>query len=799
MPITVNFQDYSKDALLQELQELHLKYELLSKSHEKHVAESNNIHEELRKSEDKFRKAFITSPDSVNINRLSDGMYISINKGFTKISGYTEEEVIGKTSLELNIWADTADRDKLVKKLLEEGYVENLETFFLMKNGSLRNGIMSASIIDLEGIPHILSITRDITDRRYAEIALYQSENKYRELIELAVDGILLGSSDGTLISANSYILNLTGRSLDQLLGMNISELFSSETLKNNPLRFDLLQKGETVINERSIIRPDGRLIPVEMHTKMMPDGTYQSIFHDITERKEAERALLESEEWFRNTFEQAGDGILYLNYDGKIIAVNKSFAEMHGYTVEEIRNMQMYDLDCPEAKEFYMERMQLLKEGETLKFEVEHYHKAGHRIPLEVTAKRLTIGSEDYIMSTHRDINERLKIEAAMKIAREKAEASDRLKTSFLNNISHEVRTPLNGILGFAEIISKTDLTFEERTEAILMVHESSSRLLETITNYMDISLLVSGEMIVKKREFSPDYVLRKIFNKFTPLASSKKNDFVLNMPAMSDKCLINSDPEFIHKILTHLLNNSIKFTENGAIRFGFTIQGNYLEFFVSDTGIGIGQDSLNRVFNSFEKEEQIKNRPSEGSGLGLSISKGLIELLGGELRVETEKGRGAKFFFSQPLLSIVKEKSNVSNDFTSKQRVGLSTILIAEDDEINFFYIRTLLQRSTAAEIIRAANGREAIEKFKSNPGIDLILMDMKMPEVDGFEATRQIRQLNSDVPIIAITAYAMAGDEESVLSSGCDGYLSKPISGKSLLDKIGEFVKVQNLRVL
>jgi two-component system cell cycle sensor histidine kinase/response regulator CckA len=286
------------------------------------------------------------------------------------------------------------DRDKLVNDLRENGVVENLEAEFMMKNGTVLTGMMSATIIDLNNVPHILSITRDITEKKNSAIALQMSESRYRELIELAVDGILMGSSDGTIIGANSYILNLTGRTLDQLLGINIASLFPASEMEMMPLRYDILLQGETVINERNLIRPDGHMVPIEMHTKMMPDGTYQSIFRDITERKAAEKALRESEVWFRNLFEQSSDGIFYITYDGKIIMVNRSFAEMHGYTLEELKNMNLRDLDCPESKLFHHDRMRRLKEGENLKFEVKHFHRDGHKIPLEVIANRVTVGS---------------------------------------------------------------------------------------------------------------------------------------------------------------------------------------------------------------------------------------------------------------------------------------------------------------------------------------------------------------------------------------------------------------------
>jgi PAS domain S-box-containing protein len=246
----------------------------------------------LIRSEELFRKAFVLSPDSININRLSDGLYVSVNEGFRNITGYTEEEINGKTSNNLNIWADLGDRDKLVKMLRTEGKVINMESRFKMKNGTFRDGMMSATIIDLDGIPHILSITRDVTEKKRIENELKESEIRFRELVELAPDGILLGSHDGTIQGANSRMLSITGRTLTDLIGMNISSLFSDVALNSVPLRYDLLQDGLSISSERVIIQPDGTEVPIEMHTKMMPDGSYQSIFHDITERYRSQEEI---------------------------------------------------------------------------------------------------------------------------------------------------------------------------------------------------------------------------------------------------------------------------------------------------------------------------------------------------------------------------------------------------------------------------------------------------------------------------------------------------------------------------
>jgi len=888
------------------------------------ILKRKQAEEKLQASEDKFRKAFITSPDSVNINRLEDGRYILINKGFTKITGYSEEEVVGKTSLELKIWTNLNDRVKLVNGLKEKGEVENLETTFLMKNGSIRNGIMSATIIDLDGIPHILSITRDITDRKYAEIALKDSENKYRELIELAVDGILTESSDGTIIGANSYMLILTGRSLDEILGMHISELFSADNLIVSPLRSDLLQKGETVINERDIIRPDRIQVPIEMHTKMMPDGTYQSIFRDISKRKLADELLRENQQMLQNVLANfpgvvfwkdkqsnylgcnqsfaVGAGLKspqeiigktdfdlpwgtteamgYRNDDrividsgqpklhiiemqhqidscviwldtnkiplrdstGEIIGiigvsaditdlklaeeslkesekryrelflnnpvptyifdtesfefveVNDAMVENYGYSREEFAMMTLKDIRIPEEVDDMIKSVR--ENGKDAFHSTSTYHrkKDGTVFPVEITSHFLTEknGRETRLVLVI-DISESVKAAEHMKLAMEKAEASDKLKTSFLNNISHEVRTPLNGILGFAEIMSQTDLSKEELRDSLSMLHESSNRLLDTITNYMDISLLTSGNMTVHKKDFIPAQELKRIYNFYKTICSDRKLNFHLEVPENSENLFVNSDPEIFNKILTQLLSNAIKFTEKGTITIGFEKYENRFEFFVKDTGIGIVKDSLINIFDRFVKLDINSSFQTEGSGLGLSIAKGMINILGGDISVKSELKVGSEFTFSIPLINGKVISPNVVSGMENKRLLSRSVVMIAEDDEINLFYLNALLKQETGARIIHARNGKEAIDLFKANPEINLILMDIKMPEIDGLEATKQIKMLNSYVHIIAITAYAMSGDEERIIAAGCDGYLSKPIKKKSLLEKIEEFIAI------
>jgi CheY-like chemotaxis protein len=308
-----------------------------------------------------------------------------------------------------------------------------------------------------------------------------------------------------------------------------------------------------------------------------------------------------------------------------------------------------------------------------------------------------------------------------------------------------------------------------------------------------MDISLLISGEMIVRKKELSPDKLLDELFQKFKQACDAKNIELSLIIPESSDKLIINADADLLSKIFTQLLNNAVKFTEKGIIQFGYSRKQDKLEFFVSDSGIGIGKEFTENLFNLFVKEERIKTRPNEGSGLGLAVSRGLVELLGDNLFVDSGKGKGSKFYFTIPLINKYILPPEIINVGPARSKTRLSTILVSEDDETSFFYIKTILGQNTSAKIIHAVNGRDAIEKFRDNPDIDIILMDMKMPEVNGLEATLKIKAINPDIPVIAITAYAMVGDEKRILDAGCDSYISKPISKQALLDKIAEFIKV------
>jgi CheY-like chemotaxis protein len=274
--------------------------------------------------------------------------------------------------------------------------------------------------------------------------------------------------------------------------------------------------------------------------------------------------------------------------------------------------------------------------------------------------------------------------------------------------------------------------------------------------------------------------------------LSLSVNLNLVLDIYESDIDLILVNDNEVIRKIIHHLISNAIKFTETGYVKFGYRTRSGEIEFFVEDSGIGIAKESLSVIFERFVKEERNPYKISEGSGLGLSIVKGMVAILGGDIRVDSELGKGTSVYFTLPITE--KSVISVANppDVVSSESEGDLKILVAEDDETNYFYLKAILSREGGMTILHALNGQEAVDLYKSNPDISIILMDIKMPVMDGIEATRQIKLMNKNVPVIAITAFAMSGDEERVLQAGCDAYLSKPISKKNLLDKIELFTK-------
>lgn len=378
------------------------------------------------------------------------------------------------------------------------------------------------------------------------------------------------------------------------------------------------------------------------------------------------------------------------------------------------------------------------------------------------------------------------------LKISKEKAEQSDRLKTAFLANMSHEIRTPMNGILGFSELLKKPNLTGEEQQQYVENIKKSGVRMLNILNDIIDISKIKSGLMEVDIEEFDVNEKMDCIYNLFKPEAESKNLDFSVKKGMSSDEVIIHTDRSKVSSILSNLVKNAIKYCDKGSVKVGYEIKDNHLEFYVKDTGIGIPIERQKAIFKRFIQADIQDRDARQGAGLGLSIAKAYVKLLGGKIWVESQPEKGATFYFTLPLVANQEEKKVAINEIaTNKEviRVENLKILIAEDDKISELFISKAI-KMFGKEIITVQNGKDAVEFYRDNQDIDLILMDIGMPIMDGYEATRQIREFDKQVIIIAQTAYGLANDREKAIQSGCNDYISKPINKDELYRLINKY---------
>lgn len=390
---------------------------------------------------------------------------------------------------------------------------------------------------------------------------------------------------------------------------------------------------------------------------------------------------------------------------------------------------------------------------------------------------------------------NEKIKqLNDELQKAKAKAEESDRLKSAFLANMSHEIRTPMNGILGFTELLREPNLTEDERLQFITIIEKSGERMLGIINDIINISKIEAGQMEIALSETNVNEQIEYIYSFFRPEAEKKRIQLYFRNNLPSSEATINTDREKLYAILINLVKNAIKFTSGGSIEFGYNLISTSgqaeLEFYVKDTGMGIPPDKLGLIFERFRQGIEDLSRNHEGSGLGLSISKAFIEMLGGKIWVESEEGKGSSFYFTIPYNGNYRAQKeigekNVSTRVETDQLLKLK-ILIAEDDEISEMLISKAVKK-ISREIINVRSGVEVVETCRNNPDIDLILMDIRMPDMDGYEATRQIRQFNKKVIIVAQTALGLINDREKAIEAGCTDYISKPINRARLIELV------------
>ena len=687
----------------------------------------------------------------------------------------------------------------------------------------------------------MFGVISDITERKHAEEALRHSNAFNETLLKTIPFGMDIVDETGTVLFQSDNFKKIFG---ENAVGRKCWDLYRDDKKKCNdcPLLKGISLGTTKTYESHGVL---GNRIFEISHTGMLYEGkkAMLEIFQDITERKHTEQKLLRSEHELKKAQQITHIGSWYLDLATNDVKWTEELYKMYGFNPElppppYTEHMKLF---TPESWEILSSSLAKTTDtGVPYELELQTVRKDGSKGWMWVRGEAQT-DSEGKIWGlwgAAQDISEHKEREEQLKEALEMAAEADRLKSAFLANMSHEIRTPMNGILGFAELLKEPYLTFEEQQDFIQTIQISGARMLNTINSIIDISKIESGLISVDIKETNLNQKIEFIYKFFKQDVENKGLKLLFKNGLPSDEAIIKTDNEKVYGILTNLIKNAIKFTYEGSIEFGYVLKTGIesdstehgrsgytehgrsgyteqcrsgyteqyrsgyteqcrsaeLEFFVRDTGVGIPKNQKGLIFERFRQGSESHNRGYEGSGLGLSICKSYVEMLGGRIWVDSEEGLGSTFYFTIPYNPVLEETSvheNVVYTENKEAQVKKLKILIVEDDEISYSLLVRYVQ-SFSSEVIHALTGVQAIEACQNNPDLNLILMDIRLPMMSGLEATQQIRQFNKDVIIIAQTAYGFSSDCEKALEAGCNDNITKPIDKNLLYRLIKKYYK-------
>jgi PAS domain S-box-containing protein len=633
--------------------------------------------------------------------------------------------------------------------------------------------------------------SRDKLEKDRIEKQLHDSLAEFKDLINGMNETVWIIHPDGTLLDVNDRATKVMGYTREELLHQGIFGVDNNLGKEDIKKMAQNLQDDKTQFFHTVHTTKEGKDIPVEINSSLIKyrgNPAILSVARDISDRIRIEGEL----RLLSRSVEQSPVSIVITDVEGHIEYVNSTFTKITGYTFSEVKGSTPRVFKSGEqAKEFYEKLWNTLLSGSEWHGELINKKKSGENFWEDISISPImnNKGKITHFVSVREDITEKKKMIEDLMVAKERAEESDRLKSAFLANMSHEIRTPMNGILGFADLLKEPKLSGAEKEQYVEIIQKSGKRMLDTINDLIDISKIESGTLEVNYSKVNVNEQLNYFYNFFKPEAESRGLQIICHSPLPDQETDIVTDGEKLNAALSNLIKNAIKYTNEGKIEFGYKRDFDHqIEFFVKDTGIGIEKERQMSVFKRFVQADTSLSKPYEGAGLGLSIAKGYIEKLGGKIWLDSDIGEGSNFYFTVPCLEKMNaknsEKTTVKNlpiDTTLKEL----TILVAEDEEVARLYLTEILEKK-CKKLLFAENGKQAVEVYKNHPGIDLVLMDIKMPVMDGYSATMKIKENDSNALVVAQTAYALAGDKEKALAAGCRDYLTKPLK-KSHLEEV------------
>ncbi len=759
------------------------------------LIEKRNYQQSIKESTEKYISIHTNAPlplQSLN----SKGEIVEVNPAWLKTMGYAKEDVLGRWYGEFLHEDFVSDFVENFPTLISKGRVRSVPLRLRTKNGEFIDIKLdgSASYGANGDFKQTYCTFKNVTKEVRQQRLLEESEAKYRSFAE-HFNGIAFRAfSDSSVDFMNGKVKEITGLDEADFISGNIlmKDLvhpddkmkaavsiasFMASDRQTNSLNYRIVTKNQEIrwVN-----------ISITKFEEKGNTGVY-GILQDITQIQETNVLLEESNRFNKTLLDTIPFPIEIVNQRGEILFLNPEMQSLAGDAKVGDTCWNLYRDDKKQYKNCPLrKRIQI---GEISKVETEEAF-GGRKF--DIIHKGMWFNGVKALMEIFVETTERKKYEADLIAAKEKANESDRLKTAFLANMSHEIRTPMNGIMGFTSLLQEPDLTGEDKSRYISIIQKSGERMLNTVNDIIEISKIETGQINISEKKVNVSRHLSNLVQFFELEAKNKGLQISLENRIKDDDAEIIIDKNKFGSIISNLLKNAIKFTDKGFLKIGAQKKDDFLEFYVQDSGIGIPENRLDAIFNRFEQADIDDSRVFEGSGLGLAITKSYVEMLGGEIKVDSALNQGSVFCFTIPYKSAnskpVESGSNalgINNGMPNKHL----SILVAEDDEISRLHLSILLKR-ISTNVSFATNGAEAIEKCRQNKEINLVFMDMKMPVMDGYLATRKIREFNESVIIIAQTAFVLPGDKEKVLNAGCNDYLTKPINKDKLQSLIRKY---------
>ena len=762
----------------------------------------------LRESEARFKTLSSVTSEGLMIHE--NGIILDANQAFAHLLGYeTPEELIGMNGFEMvNLTSEsTPNLNGHLRPLGDSIYDVGIITL----TGQIVPTEIRGIDITYNDRNARLIFFRDITKRKQEENKLRHSLSLLDASLESTADGILIVDMQGNISKWNHKFVTMWGFTEEIMVAHNddyliksILEQLSEPDIFTSKVKYLYDHPDES--SSDIIHFKDGRIFERYSQPQRLGDEILGRVwsFRDISERIKSQGKIT----MLAHAVRSISECVSITDMQDITLFVNNAFLKTYGFEENEILGKSISIIRSANNPSSLTKSILPDTIGGGWHGELINVRKDGTEFPVYLSTSiiRDDEGNPIALIGVANDITERKQAELELIKAKEKAEESDRLKSAFLANMSHEIRTPMNGILGFADLLRTPGLNGKSQQEYLSIIEKSGNRMLSILNDIIDLSKIESGQTDIHISETNVNSLIESVCAFFKPQAEEKGISLSCSNHLHLKNTLMSTDKDKLYAILSNLVNNAIKYSKDGVITFGYSFTdlsdefGNPTEikFYVKDMGIGIPKNRQQAIFERFIQADITDNKALQGAGLGLSISKAYVEMLNGKIWVESEHGKGSVFYFTLPLNAnnhaglVAEDKKPLSNDPWPIRKLK---ILIAEDDEMSRQFMIMALSRFDA-EIIQVKTGEEAIEACRLHEDIDLVLMDIKMPEMSGYEATQHIRQFNKEVIIIAQTAFAFMSDKEKAFAAGCNDYISKPMKIGDLLSLIQRHVKKAGL---